>query len=155
METGQDSAALFKSLVTSLLVCVPSFCFSVYIIETHISWSAPALVMAAILCVGVFNFGLTVALEYCRSKLGPLTLPAMLCVAAVVLLFVIAESFDRFVDKIDYGWLLPAVAVGLALSTLAIFKERVLALKLHLAFNSLALAVLWGLGATGKISLPF
>ncbi len=52
---------LARQIHASLLVCVPSFCFSVYIIETHISWSAPALVMGAILCIGVFNFGLTVA----------------------------------------------------------------------------------------------
>jgi hypothetical protein len=146
---------ILKSLATSLVVCVPVLLSSLYIIKSHIVFPAPTLMMAAVLGVGVVNFGLTVALEYVRRKIGKLTLPAILGMAGVVFLFVVAESINRFVRDVNFHMLLPVVGVFFLLSLLAIFREKTLVLKLYLAFNALALAVLWGLGSTGKIWLPF
>jgi hypothetical protein len=150
-----ETEDLFKSVVTSLFVSVPCFCAAIYLMQTHIAWEAPTVVMAAILCMGVVNFALTVSLEYMRSRLGRLTLPALMGVAAVTLMFVIAQSINDYARHLNYKWLLPAVAVCLALTGIAIFRERAFVLKLQLALNSLVLAALWGFGASGKLHMPF
>jgi hypothetical protein len=151
----QLNEEFFRSATTSLLVCAPSLLFCVYIIRSHVAMPAPTLLMAALLGVGVLNFVLTVALEYVRRRIGRLTLPAILGMAAVVFLFVLAESMNRFVRDFNYQWLLPAVGAAITLSLLAIFREKALALKIYLAFNALALAVLWGLGSMGQVWMPF
>jgi hypothetical protein len=144
-----------RSLMTSMLVALPCLMMAWSIIRMRITWSAPATVMMAILCLGVLNFVLTVGLEPVRRRIGGLTLPAILASSSVVFLFVLAGSFNRFVQDVNYQWLLPVVGMCLILSLLAIFRERILALKLYLAFNALSLSVLWGLGATGRVWLPF
>jgi hypothetical protein len=146
---------MLKSLVTGLLVCVPSFCLSVYIMETRINWPAPAVITAAILCAAAANFALIVFLEYYRRRLGALTLPALLTEVGIVMLFVIAGSINRYYADFGYGWLAPLVAFYLCLSTLAIFREKTLLLKCHLGLNAVMLAVLCSLGAADRIALPF
>lgn len=146
---------LIRSHATSMLVCVPAFCLSVWIMETYIPWPSPALVMTGVMGVAAVNFLLIVALERWRSRLGTLTLPALLGAVGIVMLFMIAQGVNRFYMDFGYGWLLPAVVFYMMLSSVAIFRERFVALKCYLALNAVALSVLWGLGAADKVALPF
>ncbi|MDD9900260.1 MAG: hypothetical protein OXT65_04715 [Alphaproteobacteria bacterium] len=150
---GKDQ--LFKSMLSSLLVCVPTFCLSVYIMEArHFVWPA-ALTMLAILGLACGNFALVVFLEHYRKNIGGLTLHALLGAVAVVFIFLVVSGINRFVKDFGYDWLFPVIAVYLVLSFLAIFKEKVVLLKLHLGINSIVVAILWTLGTTDKITLPF
>lgn len=146
---------LYKSLVTSLLVSVPSFCASLYFMEAKIVWDSPSLVVTFLLGFAVANFASIVILEHYRSEIGKLTLPALLSAVGLVFLFVIAEAINRFFLDFGYNWLFPVVLLALGLSFIAIFKEEKLALKCQLAFNSVAVAVLWALGVADKVAIPF
>jgi hypothetical protein len=146
---------MLKSLLVSLAVCLPAFCLAVWLIEKPVAWTSPPLVVLCILGLTAANFATIIFLEYYRASIGRLTLPALLGAVAVVLLYMIAQSMDRFVHDIGYNWLFPAVACFLLLSACAIFRERQLLLKGYLALNTVAMAVLWGLGDMDRMTLPF
>lgn len=144
-----------KHLVTSLLVCLPGVIVSGWLIEARVLWSAPMLVTMGVLCAGVANFSIAFGLERMRSRLGVATMPSLLGVAGIVLLLAICGAVDRFVYHFGFEWMIPLVGLCLAYNLYAVFREKILLLKLHLVCNSLALAVLWGLCDTGKVALPF
>lgn len=146
---------LLKSVITSLLVSVPTFCAALYFMEAQIAWNSPGLIVLFILGLAVANFAAIVILEHYRSSIGKLTLPALLSAVGLVLLFVTAEAINRFYRDFGYEWLFPAVLLALGLSFIAIFRERQMALKCHLACNSVALAVLWSIGMADKVAMPF
>ena len=81
---------LMMSLISSLAICVPSFCLSAYIMETNIAWTYPAIVVLCILAIAAMNFAAIIILEYYRENIGSLTLPALLATVGLVLLFVVA-----------------------------------------------------------------
>lgn len=146
---------LLMSMVTSLGVCVPSFCASVWLMETQVDFSHPALVAMGILGLAVINFGVIVMLDKYRARLGALTLPALLATVGVVLLYMMAEAINRFVADFGYQWLFPFVAGVLGLCLVAIFREQRLILKCQLGVNGIGLAVLWTLGASDRLAMPF
>jgi hypothetical protein len=153
-KTGKDEI-LDSSVITSLIVSVPSFCMALYVVEARISWDSPGLIVFFILGLAVANFAAIVFLEQYRASIGKLTLPALLSGVGLVLLFVVAEAVNRFYRDLGYEWLLPAVILALAISFVAIFRERKMALKCQLAGNSVAAAVLWSLGMADKMAMPF
>src|SRR4051812_22419885 len=117
---------LSKSLIASLIVCVPAFCLFAYVLETR-SVLAPAnVVVPVMLGMTAVDFALILGLEYCRSRLGALTLPALLAAMGVVLALVVADGVSRFVTDVGTAWLLPVVMAYMAFSTVAVFKERML-----------------------------
>lgn len=145
---------LFKSLVTSLLVSVPGFCAALYFMEAKFVWDEPGLVVAFILGFAFANFAAIVILEHYRSNIGKLTLPAMLSAVGLVMLFVITEGLNR-TFHFGYEWLFPAVILAMGLILIAIFKERRVLLKCHLAVNEVVVGILWGLGVMDRVALPF
>lgn len=147
--------ALWKSLASSVAVSVPCFCLAVFLIEADIVWGAPQQVLLGILLLAACNFATLVTLEHCRDRIGALTIPSLLSALGLVVLFVIAEGINRFVGNIGYRWIFPLVAVAVLLIMAAIFREKIFLLKCHLGCNSVALAMLWSLGAADRISLPF
>ena len=146
---------LVKSVITSLLVCVPTFCASVWVMEAKPLWTTPAVTMLVILGMTAANFAALVFLEHYRTRIGGLTLPTIVGAVGIVVLFVIAESLNRFVRDFGYDWLFPVIMIYLLLSFVAIFREKVVMLKLHLSLNVVVIAILWTLGAADKIALPF
>ena len=74
---------------------------------------------------------------------------------SIVMLFVIAESINRFFKHLGYAALTPFVVAAAALIALAVFREKNIALKCYLSLNSIMLIVLWALGAADKITMPF
>ena len=151
----QNQDNLIVSLLTSLAVSVPAFCATIYLMESNLSWNTPALVTLVVIAVAAANFATIIALEHFRANIGTLTLPALLATVGLILLFVMMEGINRFFYDFGYRWLFPVLVIALGLSFLAIFKEHKFLIKCQLGFNSMALAVLWGLGVTGKVALPF
>jgi hypothetical protein len=146
---------MMKSVITSLAVCIPCFCLTVYLMETNVNWVASGLIVLIILGLMACNFLFIIVLEQHRSKLGTLTFPALLAAVGLVLAFMITGAIDRFFKDFGYSWLFPAVVLTLFLSYAAIFKEKTVAMKFHLGLNGIALTVLWFMGAADKIALPF
>ena len=145
-----------KSLPASLGLCVPSLCLCVYLMQERIDWAQPAITAMVTLAVGLANIGVIVALDPVRRELGRLTMPALLLTVSVVLLYTITEAMNRFVQDIGYTWLFPLVVITLGVSFIGIFAEAKISLKFLLAINALTLAILWGLGVSGRLSaLPF
>jgi hypothetical protein len=143
------------SVAASMTVCVPAFLLAAWIIETRGAPLSPSLVIPGALGMAALNFVLVVVLEQCRSRIGPFTLQALLGEIGVVMLFVIAAAINRFVGDVGFSWMMPAVLLYLALGAVAVFRERRVSLKFLLGLNALAMAALWGVGAMGKVVLPF
>lgn len=152
---GHSHSDLWKSALISCMVGVPVFCLSVFIMESKPFWASPALTMLAILGMTAANFAAIIFLEYYRSRLSRLSMPVMFGAVGLVLLYIIAESVNRFILDFGYDWLFPIVAVYLLASFIAIFSEKLVLVKLHIGINAVVIAVLWTLGAADKIALPF
>ena len=150
-----EAPVLTRSFILSLCVCLPAFGASVYVIERGFDAAHPAVVMLALLLLAALNFLTIVLLEHYSRRLGTLTLPALLAPVGLVLLFMIAEGVNRYFHDFGYRWLLPVAMVALALSFIGAFSERRPLLKCQMAFNAVAIAILWTLGAADKVSLPF
>jgi hypothetical protein len=112
-------------------------------------------VSCIIVLLAVFDFTTVVFIEQYRRKLGKPTIPALLGTIFVILLFLIGASVSRFFKHLDYGYLTPFVIVAIALIYIAIFWEKNMALKSYLSMNACALSILWAMGASDKIVMPF
>lgn len=155
MKKETQSDPIMKTLPTSLLVCVPSFALSLYLMQTRMEWVRPDLITTMILMLMTGNIALLAIMEQHRSRIGILTCPALLSAVGLSLLFMVAESVERFHANIDYQWFFPAVLIASMLSCIAIFKERQLFMKFQLGATSIALTIMWCMGAGDKLSLPF
>lgn len=144
-----------KSLIISTLFFLPSPVMGYFLQVTRAPMESPYFVACAILALAVLNFIIVALLEQHRPRLGGLTLPALLCTVAVIFMFVTAESLNRFFEHLGYNWLSPFVAVSVLFIYIAIYREKSLALKSHLCLNSIALQILWILGAANKVTMPF
>lgn len=154
MDTKNDKD-LIRSHIASVAVCIPSFCLAVWLMESKVSWDHPSLLVMAVLGLALANFVAAVALDQLGKKGGALTAPALLASAGVALLYIISESINRFFMEIGYNWLLPCVIAVLLLCSSAIFRERMILIKVQLACNLVAVAVLWTLGVADKVAVPF
>lgn len=141
--------------VTGLAVAAPCTLLSVVMMLRHISLPQPWLLTMGILVFGAADFFAILLLEPARRRIGRLTIPALLAACALVLAYVLAATFNRYVVETGYDWFLPFVIAALGLCYCGVFRERRLALKILLALNGLMLTVLWSLGDMGKVALPF
>jgi len=149
------SVDLTKSYLISMAVSLPSLALLAFFVKLEINWLAPQLWLVGILVLSLVNFIVLICLDNIRNRIGSLTLPTLIGTVGIVLLLVILKAFEEVFYFIDLKLLLPWVALFLIFCPLAIFKEKLIALKIHMGINSIALAVLWSLGNTGMIFLPF
>ncbi|HCS23609.1 MAG TPA: hypothetical protein PLW48_00180 [Alphaproteobacteria bacterium] len=146
---------LLRSLVGSVAVGMPSLFMVVWLIRNSPILEQPSLIAMVILGMAAANFMALVQLERRREDLGRLTLHAMVLTVGMVLLYVFADAFNRFVVDVGYRWLYPPVLATLAVVYLALFRERHFWIKTLLAVNGITLASLWCLGVAEKLALPF
>jgi len=147
--------ACFKSFFTSTPVVALSVLTGVYLLRGYVSAQYAYFVTCAVLLLAAFDFATVVFIEKYRSTLGALTLPAFLAALGTIFLFIVVESFNRLFEGFGYTLTMPFVAVAVLMIYAAIFMEKNMMLKICLGINSLALALLWALGATDMITLPF
>lgn len=152
-------AALSKEYIRHLTVAsalsVPALIVVFELLDHRANWSMPDAWTLAMLGIALCDFVAVVGLEPFRRKLGDLTLPMLLLTVGMALLFVLTYGINRFVADIGFGWLYPAVLVALCSFAIAVFMERNNVLKVALAVNAVALAVLWNLAYSDKLILPF
>lgn len=152
----QTAVLLFaKSASGSLLVLAPSLLAGLYLVETRVPLHAPYAISGATLLLAAVDFIIVFSLEPYRRHLSSLSLPALLGAVAVVLLFTITDTMNRFIDHLGYGFLSPFSAASIALLYAATFIERHMPMKALFCLNSIAVMLLWALGSVDKVSMPF
>lgn len=139
----------------SILMLIPSPLLGILLMESKMPLQYPVLVAYTVLFLAAVNFITVVLIEPYRRREGKLTLSALLAAIAVILLYAVSETVNRFVEHLGYEWLTPLVAAGVLLLYAAIFREKSVALKFQLSVNSIALAILWMAGSADKITMPF
>ncbi|MFH1158655.1 MAG: hypothetical protein V1721_07230 [Pseudomonadota bacterium] len=147
--------ASFKSFLVSLLVLAPAALTGYFLTENRAPLPSPYLIAYAILLWAVLDFIIVVLIEPYRRAVGKLTIPAFIGAISIVMLFVIAESLNRFFKHLGYSLLTPFVIAAVALIAVAVFREKNIVLKCYLSLNSIMLIVLWALGSADKITMPF
>jgi hypothetical protein len=144
-----------KSILWSFLILLPSVLLGTFLVNNHVPVQYAYFVSCIIVLLAVFDFTTVIFIEQYRRKLGKPTIPALLSAILVILLFLIAASLSRFFTHLNYGYLTPFVVISLALLYIAIFWEKNIVLKSYLSINSCALSILWAMGASDKIIMPF
>ena len=144
-----------KSVSIGILALSPSLATGMYLLDNSALLEEPYQTICLILLIAAIDLALLVILDPYRRDLSKLTLPALFSTMAIVLLFIITESINRFFEHLGYTFLTPFVIACIALIYTAIFLERNIALKFYLSLNSIAVIFLCVLGATNRIMMPF
>lgn len=142
-------------MLASVLVILPSILSGIYLSENSVPVQYAYFVACTVLLLAALDFATVVFIEQYRSRLGALTMPALLATIAVIFLFIIAESLIRFFEHLGYTFITPVVIAAMLMIYAAIFMEKNMMLKSYLSINSIALALLWAMGASDKITMPF
>lgn len=146
---------LLRSLAGSLAVGMPSLFIAVWLIKNSPIPEQPSLIALIILGMAAANFIAITMLEKYSDQLGKLTLPAMIATVGIVLLYIFADAFNRFVMDAGFRWLYPAVLAAIGIIYIALFRERMFWVKSLLAVDAVMLAGLCCLGVAEKLALPF
>lgn len=146
---------LLRSLVSSMVVGMPSLFTVVWLFRSSPIPEQPSLIALIILGMATANFFIIHTLEKRRPALGRLTLHALVFCVGIVLLYILADTFNRYVRDIGFGWLTAPVLAALGVTYIALLRENFFAVKLLLAMNGVMLGGLWCLGAAAKLALPF
>ncbi|MDY0008647.1 MAG: hypothetical protein RBS08_02985 [Bdellovibrionales bacterium] len=146
---------LLRSLAGSVAVGMPSLFIAVWLFRSSPIPEQPSLTVLIILGMAAANFFIIHSLEKHRHELGRLTLHALVLCVGIVLLYILADTFNRYVSDIGFGWLTAPVLAAMGLTYIALFRENFFAVKLLLAMNGVMLGGLWCLGESAKLALPF
>lgn len=147
--------SLVRGFVFNLALACPGLIFGLYALSHNVNWPAPALIMPFIFALAAGSFTLIAILDSMHARTGQWTLPGLLSVTGIVMLFMIAEAANRFLGDFGYGWLLPFVLTVQAVLYVAMFTEKGFLLRAVLLLDSIAISVLWGLGAADRLFMPF
>lgn len=147
--------ALLKSALVSALVMIPSVLSGFYLMDHRVPVQYAYFVACSIVLLAVFDFATVIFIEQYRSRLGKMTLPALLGAIAIIFLFIVMESLNRFIEDLGYSFLTPFIAAMMLLISAAVFTEKNTILKIYLGINAIALMLLWAMGASDKIMMPF
>jgi hypothetical protein len=146
---------LLRSLAGSVAVGMPSLFMVVWLLRSSPIPEQPSLMAMIILGIAAGNFMAVIMLEKHRAVLGHLTLHALVMTVGMVLLYIFADTFNRFVVDVGYRWLYPPVLAAIGVVYIALFRERHFWIKALLAIDGVMLASLWCLGIAEKLALPF
>ena len=133
----------------------PSIMLGTLFMDAHVSVQYAYFVTCTVILLAVFDFTTVVFIEQYRRELGATTIPALLATIFIILLFVIAASLNRFFQHLGYEYLAPFVFATVLLTYVAIFLEKNMVLKSYLSINSIALILLWVVGNSDRVIMPF
>lgn len=139
----------------SLAVAGLAVALSFYILQSHIDWWVPSLITMIFLALVGLNFLALAAADQNRQDVGKLTIPALVAFIFLSVVYLLAETVDRFVFDFGYDWLKPVVGLYAVFCAAAVFMDRKLPVQLLLAFNGIAVTALWNLCDSGKMSWMF
>lgn len=155
MFTIRRHNGLLKSLLISALILSPSLALEGFLLQNRVELNAPYLAACIIVFLAVMNFLTILMIEPQWRKLSKFTFPAFLATIAVILMYMMVEALNRFVEYFGYGVLTPFVAACMLLIYITVFTEKNIVLKCYLSLNSVAITVLWMMGSVDKITMPF
>ena len=140
---------------TSLAIAAPCSFLSMTLMHKYSSFPQPVVWVTGVLALAMANLVLACVFDRDRQQLGLFTMAGMLAMVGIVILYIFAQSVNRYMAPVGYDWTLPFVVAGLGICYCGVFFEKSLFLKAYLAVNGLALTVLWCLAAADKLALPF
>ncbi len=140
---------------TSLAIAAPCSFLSISLMHKYSSFPQPVVWVTAVLALAALNLALACVFDRNRAQLGLFTMAGMLSVVGIVILYIFAQSVNRYMAPVGYDWTLPFVIAGLGICYCGVFLEKSLFLKAYLAVNGIALTVMWCLAAADKLALPF
>jgi len=146
--------AASATILTIGMLCA-SLLLGKYLLDHRLPQQSSYQVSCIILVLASINFGTAIMLDPFRYYYSKFTPPAIVSMAALVLLFAIAESFNRFLGHFGYGFLTPFVIACQGLIYVTLVLEKNIALKCLLGLDSIAVILLWELGAAGNFTMPF
>jgi len=144
-----------KSFIWSTIAILPSILIGNFLRDHQVPVQYSYFVGVTVLMLAAFDFATVVFIEQYKSKMGKLTIPALVGANAIIFMFIIAESFNRFLTHVGYAYITPFLLISVILIYIAIFREKMLVMKLYLSLNSMALLLLWTMGLADKIVMPF
>lgn len=147
--------AWLKTHLLSALILTPSALLVFTMVDNHMPVPYAYFVACIILLLAAFDFATVVFVEQYRSKLGALTIPALLATIFMILVYVIASSLNRFFEHLGYAYLDIPVMIVLLSVYAATFREKNTLLKWYLGLNAVGLALLWAMGVSDKVMMPF
>ncbi len=148
-------AQFLKSASASIVVLVPSLIAGMYLMDNRLPLQEPFIISYLILILSAINLALVIMMEPYRRDYCKMTSPALASVIAVVLLFAMTESLNRFYLHLGYNALTPFVIACLSLVYMTIVLEKSIVMKLYLSLNSVSVMALWALGSIDKFTMPF
>jgi len=157
--THHDHAAVqfIKSAAASAVVLAPSLMTGLYLLD-HLHapfYSAPQIVCLILLLASV-SLVTVIIIDAHRHLFSRATPAALISMISMVILFVVTESFNRFVDNhIGYSLLTPVVIGCIGLIYTAVIFEKNILMKSFLSLNSIGVMFLWALGSVDKFDMPF
>ncbi len=141
-------------ITISLIAIVPSVIIGMLLKDHNIPVHYSHMVGITILLLAVFNFTTVVLIdEYDNIK--RLTIPALVAATAIIFMFIIAESLNRFLMQMGYSYITPFLFIVNLFTYMAIFREKNYVLKLYLSLNTIALFILWAMGCAETFTTPF
>ncbi len=141
-------------ITISLVAIIPSVVIGMLLKDHNIPVHYSHMVGITILLLAVFNFTTVVMIdEYDNIK--RLTIPALVTATAIIFMFIIAESLNRFLMQMGYSYITPFLFIVNLFTYVAIFREKNYVLKLYLSLNTIALYILWAMGCAETFTTPF
>lgn len=140
---------------TSVAIAVPCSFLSMTLMHKYSAFPQPVVWVTGVLALAAANLALACIFDRDRQQLGLFTMAGMLAMVGIVILYIFAQSVNRYMAPVGYGWTLPFVVAGLGICYCGVFFEKSLFLKAYLAVNGLALTVMWCLADADKLALPF
>ena len=134
-------------------------CFSVaagvYLLDNRPPPQSSYQLSCIILFLASINIATVIMMDPFHHYFSKFTPSAIIGMEAVVLLFIITESLNRFLGHFGYSFLTPLLIACQALIYTTIVLEKSFALKSLLCLDSVAVVLLWDLGVTGNFTMPF
>lgn len=142
-------------LTISLIAIVPSTTIGLVLKDHDIPVEYAQLVATTILLLAAFNFATVIIAEHYSKMLSRMTMPALIGSTAIIFMYVIAASLNRFVVELGYHYITPFLFGVILYDYLTILREKIYTLKFFISLNTIALFILWAMGTAKTFTMPF
>ncbi len=153
-EPNKSSEKLLP-ITISLIVIIPSAIIGLLLKDHTVPVHYSHMVGITVLLLAVFNFTTVVMIEGYNDVIKKFTIPAIVASTAIIFMFIIAESLNRFLTEMGYSYITPFLFIVILFTYFAVFKEKHFILKTYLSLNTLALYILWAMGSAETFTTPF
>ena len=155
MENKEEEKTELLPLTISLIAIVPSTTVGILLKDHNVPVEYAQLVATTVLFLAAFNFATVIFIEQYRNIINRLTIPALIASTAIIFMFMIAASLNRFFPQLGYNYITPFLFSVVLLDYVAILKTKIYTLKFYLSLNTIALFILWAMGTAKIFTMPF